>query len=86
MTETTLQSQVGAFEAKTHFAQLLDRVEQGETIVITRHGRVVAKLAPAVDDDRRARAEAAAALILDNSKGMTLGGLSWRELREEGRR
>jgi prevent-host-death family protein len=34
----------GAFEAKTHFSDLLDRVEQGERLVITRHGRSVAAL------------------------------------------
>ena len=38
---------VGAYEAKTHLPQLLDRVEHGETIVITRHGKAVAKLVPA---------------------------------------
>jgi prevent-host-death family protein len=37
---------VAAFEAKTHFSQLLDRVERGEEIVITRHGKPVARLAP----------------------------------------
>ncbi|MGJ3241375.1 MAG: type II toxin-antitoxin system Phd/YefM family antitoxin [Opitutales bacterium] len=36
---------VGAFEAKTHLAQLLDAVEQGEVVTITRRGRVVAQLA-----------------------------------------
>jgi prevent-host-death family protein len=37
---------VGAFEAKTHFAQLLERVERGEEIVITRRGKAVARLVP----------------------------------------
>jgi prevent-host-death family protein len=37
-------STVPAFEAKTHFSALLDRVENGEEIVITRHGKAVAKL------------------------------------------
>ena len=36
----------GAFEAKTHFSNLLDRVEKGDRIVITRHGREVAVLSP----------------------------------------
>jgi len=36
----------GAFEAKTHFSNLLDRVEKGDRIVITRHGREVAILSP----------------------------------------
>jgi prevent-host-death family protein len=38
---------VGAFEAKTHFSQLLERVERGEEIVITRRGKAVARLVPA---------------------------------------
>lgn len=37
---------VGAFEARNTLGALLDRVEQGEEIVITRHGRPVARLAP----------------------------------------
>jgi prevent-host-death family protein len=35
---------VGAFEAKTHLSALLDRVERGEEVTITRHGKPVAKL------------------------------------------
>lgn len=38
---------VGAYEAKTHLAALLDRVERGETLTITRNGRPVARLVPA---------------------------------------
>lgn len=38
--------QVGAFEAKNSLGALLDRVERGEEIVITRHGRAVARLVP----------------------------------------
>ena len=38
---------IGAFEAKTHLSALLERVVQGEAFVITRHGRPVARLAPA---------------------------------------
>jgi prevent-host-death family protein len=37
---------VGAFEAKTHLSNLLERVSCGETIVITRHGNPIAKLVP----------------------------------------
>jgi prevent-host-death family protein len=49
---------VTAFEAKTHFGDLLDRVSKGEEIVITRHDRPVARLVPEgaqrLDDVRRA--------------------------------
>ena len=37
---------VGAFEAKTHLSDLLDRVSQGERITITRHGVPAAVLVP----------------------------------------
>ena len=35
---------VGAFEAKTKLSELLDRVEQGEEVVITRRGKEVARM------------------------------------------
>ena len=38
--------EVQASEAKTHFARLLDEVERGETIIITRHGQAVARIVP----------------------------------------
>ncbi|NVN85795.1 MAG: type II toxin-antitoxin system prevent-host-death family antitoxin [Rhodopseudomonas sp.] len=38
--------QIQASEAKAKFSELLDQVEQGETIAITRHGKVVARIAP----------------------------------------
>ena len=50
--------EVEASEVKAHLARLLDEVERGETIVITRHGRPVAHLVPAPmrDQDRVRRA------------------------------
>ena len=38
--------EVQASEAKTHLSQLLDEVERGETIIITRHGRPIARIVP----------------------------------------
>ncbi|MCY0865399.1 MAG: type II toxin-antitoxin system prevent-host-death family antitoxin [Sulfobacillus sp.] len=38
--------EVGAYEAKTHFAELLAAAEQGETIIITRRGKPIAKITP----------------------------------------
>jgi prevent-host-death family protein len=43
---------IQASEAKTHFLRVLDRVERGESIIITRHGRPVARLSPESADDR----------------------------------
>jgi prevent-host-death family protein len=39
---------IGAFEAKTKLSELLDRVEQGEEIVITRRGKPAARLVPPI--------------------------------------
>lgn len=40
---------IQASEAKAHLAQLLDEVERGETVVITRHGRAIARIMPEAD-------------------------------------
>ncbi len=37
---------IGAYEAKTHLPRLLDEVEAGATVTITKHGREVARLVP----------------------------------------
>ena len=76
---------VGAFEAKTHFSNLLERVEKGEQIIITRHGKPVAKLVPATGVDVQV-VDQTIAQLKEFAKGQSLGGLSVRELREEGRR
>ena len=45
--------EVQASEAKTHLPRLLDEVERGETLIITRHGRAIARIVP--ETDRRQR-------------------------------
>ena len=79
---------VGAYEAKTHLPRLLDRVEQGETIVITRHGKPVAKLVPASAEKVRPDIQQAIKDMLEfrDKHGPRLQGLRVRELIEEGRR
>ncbi len=46
------ENRIGAFEAKTHFSQVLNRVERGETIDITRRGHTVARIVPVEQSDR----------------------------------
>ncbi|HEV2100402.1 MAG TPA: type II toxin-antitoxin system prevent-host-death family antitoxin [Stellaceae bacterium] len=38
--------EIQASEAKTHLPQILDEVERGETVIITRHGRAIARIVP----------------------------------------
>jgi prevent-host-death family protein len=79
MTTTT----VGAYEAKTHLSALLAQVERGETVTITRHGRPIARLIP-IDIHRPAEH---IFVELDRLRqGVTTGGMSIREMIEEGRR
>jgi len=77
---------VGAFEAKTHFSALLERVSQGETITITRHGAPVARLVPISSAANRAKRLELVERIKAFSQRNTLGGLSLQELRDEGRK
>ena len=46
-------SEIGANDAKALLSKLLDRVEKGERFVITRHGRVVARLTPVGTRDEK---------------------------------
>jgi prevent-host-death family protein len=76
---------VGAYEAKSRFSELLREVESGETVIVTRHGLPIARLSPmdkeaddvaaAIEDIHRFRRE----------HRPTLGGITLRELIEEGR-
>lgn len=85
---------VGTFEAKTKFSELLDKVEQGEEVVVTRHGKAVARIVPeAVDADAAsARAREILERRLAIGKRLAVSGqlpISAREMREwiqEGRR
>ncbi|SPF46761.1 Prevent-host-death family protein [Candidatus Sulfotelmatobacter kueseliae] len=60
-------TEIGAFEAKNTLGTLLDRVERGEEIVITRHGRAVARLVPNTRRVNQGQAQAAFARIRQRS-------------------
>jgi prevent-host-death family protein len=77
---------VGAYEAKSHFSQLLERVVAGEEITITRHGIPVAKLV-AVNPVRSVESRREAILQMRELAGRNrLDGLRIKELIAEGRR
>jgi len=78
-------AKVGAYEAKTHLAQLLERVEKGEKITITRHGVPVAVLQP-VDAAKKAPVREVIEQMKKFREGNRLGDTSVREMIEEGRR
>ena len=76
---------VGAFEAKTHLSRLLDQVAAGEEVTITKHGKPVARLVEAAPVAKPI-GEDLLAEVRRIRIGSSLGGLSWKELRDEGRK
>ncbi len=75
---------VGAFEAKTHLSELLARVEAGEQVTITKHGRPVARLVP-VDDSPARRDWAQYWRRVDERRVKVPRGISIKDAIEEGR-
>lgn len=82
-------SEIGLFEAKNKLSALVDRVEKGEEITITRRGQPVAKLVPAKPGFNREKARAAAEQLRELSDSIDAPKFGWEEIkkmRDEGRR
>jgi prevent-host-death family protein len=77
--------EVGTYEVKNKLSAILDRVENGEEIVITRRGKPVARLVSAAAGADKSRGLKAMNSIIARSKGVTLGGLKIKNLDSEGR-
>ena len=77
--------EIGAFEAKSKLGTLLDWVESGQEVLITRRGKAVARLVPADPGHDRAKARRAVEGILEARRGLTLGGIAIKDLVNEGR-
>jgi len=75
---------IGAYEAKTKLAKLLECVSRGERFVITKHGMPIAVLGPA-PTERKENPKKIIEAIKELRKGHSLGDISVRELIEEGR-
>jgi prevent-host-death family protein len=77
--------EVGAFEAKNKLSHLLDLAEKGEEIIITRHGKQVARLLPMVKPFDHEAALQAVADVKKMRKGMRLSAAEIKEFINEGR-
>lgn len=78
--------EIQASEAKVHLPQLLDDVERGETLVITRHGRAIARLVP---EGNQRRGEIDSAIESIKRLRQRTGKITVNELlsaRDEGRK
>lgn len=77
----------GSFEAKNKLAELLDAVEQGEEIMITRRGKPVAKLVRPDSRGDTTKAVEAAKRVMRIREGITLGkDVTIRQLIDDGRK
>jgi len=76
-------SVVGAYEAKTHLPQLLERVVSGERITITKHGHSIAVLQPVEGGES---VKNVIHSLKEFRVGKRLNGLSIKKMIEEGRR
>jgi prevent-host-death family protein len=81
----TPTNEVGVFDAKTNLSQLIERVEQGQSIVITRHGAPVARLVPYEDVLDRERVREAVQGLLDFKGAKLPKGFTLKQLIKEGR-
>jgi len=77
--------QIGAFEAKNRLSELLQLVENGEEVTITRHGKPVARLVPASQYDPE-RVKKALADLKEMRSKHRLDGITTKELINEGRK
>jgi prevent-host-death family protein len=77
-------STVSAFEAKTNLSKLINKVQKGFYITITKHDKPVAMLVPISPEKRNTKAVIED--IFKISKGQTLGELDHQQLKQEGRR
>jgi prevent-host-death family protein len=76
---------IGAFEARTHLASLLDPVANGERITITRHGVPAALLVPAFPSEQKLSHSEIVAGMGDLRKRVKRGTTSVRDMVNEGR-
>jgi prevent-host-death family protein len=77
---------VGAYEAKTHLSELLEKVAAGEEITITKHGAPVARLVPWNKEASPEERTAAIQRIQKLATVLSLGELKVKDLISEGRR
>ena len=77
---------VGAFEAKTHLSDLLDRVARGEKITITRHGVPVALLVPVEEKEAKLTHREIVEGMRALRRRVKPGKMSVRDMVKEGRR
>jgi prevent-host-death family protein len=76
---------IGSYQLKTHLAEILDAVEHGQTVVVTRHGKPIARISPNAET-RREQARQAVEALLAFQRIRLPKGVTIRNLVQQGRR
>jgi prevent-host-death family protein len=77
---------IQASEAKTKFLSILDQVERGESIIVTRHGRPIARIVPEVDVNRERVEQAIESMKALRQRAGKMSSQEILSARDEGRR
>ena len=77
--------EVGAFEAKTSLSSLLEKVNRGEEVLITKRGKAVARMVP-VQRAQQSELRATISQLLAFRQEVKLHEFDWKILRDQGRR
>jgi len=80
--------EIGAFEAKNKLGMVLDWVEQGEEVIITRRGKAIARVIPNLSTPNLEKAQKAATRIRERAvcHGGNFDWQEWKIFRDEGRK
>ncbi|MGA2584501.1 MAG: type II toxin-antitoxin system prevent-host-death family antitoxin [Tepidisphaeraceae bacterium] len=76
---------IGSYELKVHLSEVLDSVEHGQTVIVTRHGKPIARILPNAEAEQSATGAVVRALR-DFPRTRLPKGVTIRGLIEEGRR
>jgi prevent-host-death family protein len=84
------KSTIGAFDAKNHFSELLDRALHGGETIVTKHGKPIAKIVPFLEESLELT-DVLSSIAVTRDKVLERGGVlkegeSWKELAREGLR
>jgi prevent-host-death family protein len=75
---------IGTYQLKTHLAEVLDAVEHGQTVIVTRHGKAIARILPDTTEQRD-RVDKAVEALRNFPRTRLPKGVTIRDLIEEGR-
>jgi prevent-host-death family protein len=76
---------VGSYELKTHLSEVLDAVEHGQSVIVTRHGKPIARITPN-GEEKREQVKQAVEALRQFPRTRLPRGITIRSLIQEGRR